>query len=245
MPPACRRHRIPLLAALAVVASLLALPGAASAKNWLPSNFVAATEPADETVARPLARAGAKPRKAFIGFTIRNGRVLAYLCNGDPKRRIVQTISEWFEGKVRAGGRIVLRSRRGSVLRARLNGKVVRGSVSINDGTTNTREVRAAAETVHLFNAESGTGGVFFVIKQTVTRSGTDPAPPLLGWIRLRSGAERGTFTQTLLSDATCAQRAVRLRALALKLLTGNLSRAEREEYDRLRAEYAETCVAA
>jgi hypothetical protein len=242
MQPVRCRHRIATLAALAL-AGFLACSGPASAKGWQPSNFVAATKPADDTIARPLAGAAATRPKAFIGFSIRNGRVVAYLCDGDPKRRHVQTISEWFEGPLRTGGRIVLRSRRGAVLRGRVTGKAVRGSVSINDGSSNTREVHAAAQTVHLFVAESGTGGAFFTVKPTATRSAAAAPPPLLGWIRLRGGAERGTFTSTLLTNSACEQRALRLRVLAFRLLTGSLTRAEREEYDRLRAAYAEECA--
>jgi hypothetical protein len=114
---------------------------------------------------------------AYIGLSLEGGRLIAYLCDGDPAGRRAQTIGEWFRGRV-DGGRVTLRSRAGARLIARVSPHRVAGRLRLADG----RVLR--------FVAPRARGRVEFTIAaRPLTRSGRLVA----GWIRLPDGSERGT----------------------------------------------------
>jgi hypothetical protein len=187
-------------------------------------SFVAPTRLGDGSV---RSRAATARTTIHIGISIRGRRVVAYLCDGDPARRRVQRIGEWFMGRVGRNGSIVLTSRKGATLSAWRRGERLTGTVWLRDGRVLSFSARRAA----------GTARFLYV-------PAPDPAAtPLLGWIRLSNGAERGTFTQALVSGNVCRTTYQRLKLLEGKQTTTGLTTAEREELMLLRAKYARDCA--
>ena len=175
----------------------------------------------------------ASSTRPHIGISIRRGHVVAYLCDGDPARRRVQRVGEWFIGRVRSGGRISLRSRRGARLRARVSRRSVTGSVRLSNGRVfsfQALRARGRGRFLWVVRPESGEQP-----PSSPAREGT----PLLGWIRLANGRERGTFKRT---SGDCENQASRLKFLANKQSSTGLTAAETEEYNRLQASYSSNC---
>lgn len=160
-----------VLLALAL-AGLPAVAGAEPASAGPPPRATTATAGDQVFVGRV---AGSR---AHIGLSLKEGQLIAYLCDGDAPRNRRQTVSEWFRGAV-AGQAIQLRSRRGARLTARLVGDRIVGTVRLAGG----RGLSFVAQRAR------GTGR-FLIGALPFTRSGRLVA----GWIRLPGGAERGTY---------------------------------------------------
>jgi hypothetical protein len=157
---------------------------------------------------------------AYIGFSLRNGHVIAYLCNGNRNGADgAQSVGEFFRGRARTR-RVSLRSAKGARLDFRARARVLTGTVRLADGRVLSFRARRTKATNFAFLLRAGSGD----LPTRANRSGDW----LAGWIRLPNGTERGS---ELSPQEACAEANLKLRNYAKQFALGiTLTKLERRD---------------
>jgi hypothetical protein len=136
---------------------------------------------------------------AYIGLSMLHDQVLAYVCDGDSAHNRPQTIGAWFRGRAHSGA-MLLTSREGARLSARILPHAISGTVTLADGKT------------RRFTARLAHGQIRFLFATHPARARATRTPGLprdgtlvAGWIRLADGSERGTRAATF-APASCPE---------------------------------------
>ena len=168
-----------------------ATPAATATAAAVPSTQVPSASTAPAT--SPAATAGELEHANFVGMvtgggsaiaiSIRNGRAIAYFCNG-------KTMDAWMSG-VLANGKLMLTGKRGAHAEVNITPGHAQGMVMVN-GTPHAFSVTTANRPAGLFRA-------------TAVVNGT---PVKAGWIVLASGAKIGSLEINPNSAAPVTQAA-------------------------------------